>query len=150
MATSLGEPQPGAPAAREHFWNLPNTITILRTGAVPLLLFFPFFVDTRFGSQLMAWIFIVAALTDLVDGWLARHFGWKSRFGAAMDPVADKLLVGAVFLGARGNELAWRGKKWESVDHFIRFQKQWSTWAIRISIAFLVLALVYAVSVSGA
>ena len=60
------------------------------------------------------------------------------------------LLVGAVFLGAKGNEIAWRGKNWESVDHFIKFQKQWSTWAIRISVAFLVLALVYAVSVSGA
>lgn len=98
MATSLGEPQPGAPAAREHFWNLPNTITILRTGAVPLLLFFPFFVETRFGSQLMAWIFIVAALTDLVDGWLARRGAQVTKVGKLLDPLADKLLVSTALI----------------------------------------------------
>ncbi len=109
MATSLGEPQPGAPAAREHFWNLPNTITILRTGAVPLLLFFPFFVETRFGSQLMAWIFIVAALTDLVDGWLARRGKQVTRIGKLLDPLADKLLVATalVVLLAMGRIPIW-------------------------------------------
>lgn len=93
--------------------------------------------------------FLMPAVWGLFSGVPMAVVLWAAVFLPA--PFGQiVLLVGAVFLGARGNELAWRGKKWESVDHFIRFQKQWSTWAIRISIAFLVLALVYAVSVSGA
>ncbi|MEN8183906.1 MAG: CDP-diacylglycerol--glycerol-3-phosphate 3-phosphatidyltransferase [Myxococcota bacterium] len=97
MATSLDEPKPGFPP-REQFWNLPNTITLLRTGAVPLLLFFPFFEATRSGSQAMAWIFIVAAVTDLVDGWLARRGAQVTRIGKLLDPLADKLLVSTALI----------------------------------------------------
>ena len=44
MATSLGEPAPGAaPRVRERFWNLPNSITVIRMAAVPVLLVFPWF-----------------------------------------------------------------------------------------------------------
>jgi CDP-diacylglycerol--glycerol-3-phosphate 3-phosphatidyltransferase len=98
MATSLDEPKAGIPATREHFWNLPNTITILRTAAVPVLLFFPFFVDSRLGSQVMAWIFIVAAVTDLVDGWLARRGAQVTKIGKLLDPLADKLLVSTALI----------------------------------------------------
>lgn len=40
----------------------------------------------------------IAGASDAVDGWLARRFGWGSAFGAAIDPLADKVLVGALFL----------------------------------------------------
>lgn len=100
MATSLDEAAPGrtplAPA--ERLWNLPNTITILRTCAVPILLVFPSVSSSRFGSQAMAWIFIVAAITDLLDGWLARRGQQVTRIGKLLDPLADKLLVATALI----------------------------------------------------
>jgi CDP-diacylglycerol--glycerol-3-phosphate 3-phosphatidyltransferase len=97
MATSLDEAQRPAPRPQERLWNLPNTITLLRTGAVPILLLFPLF-DTRLGSQIVAWIFIVAALTDLLDGWLARRGHQVTRIGKLLDPLADKLLVATALI----------------------------------------------------
>src|SRR5512134_1516599 len=69
---AAGSP-PGVGAPRERFWNLPNTITVLRTGAVPVLLMLPILGGSRFASHVIAWAFIVAATTDLLDGWLARR-----------------------------------------------------------------------------
>jgi CDP-diacylglycerol--glycerol-3-phosphate 3-phosphatidyltransferase len=81
-----------APAARERFWNLPNTITVLRTGAIPVLLMLPLWSD-RAGSRVIAWCFIAAAFTDLLDGWLARRGKQVTSIGKLLDPLADKLLV---------------------------------------------------------
>jgi len=81
---------------REAFWNLPNTITVLRTGAVPVLLCLPWVggdAERHIGSQLVAWVFIIAALSDLLDGWLARRGGIVTSIGKLLDPLADKLLV---------------------------------------------------------
>jgi CDP-diacylglycerol--glycerol-3-phosphate 3-phosphatidyltransferase len=114
MATSLDEaaPAPGAgrpptpvldpPAGPHHgherLWNLPNTITILRTLAVPVLLLFPELAGSRFWSQAMAWLFIVAAVTDLVDGWLARRGQQVTHIGKLLDPLADKLLAATALI----------------------------------------------------
>src|SRR3990172_3029259 len=98
MATSLDEgPQDSAPAAREEFWNLPNTITIVRMGVVPIFLLFPLF-DGPTGSRVVAWLFIVAATTDLVDGWLARRGKQVTSIGKLLDPLADKLLVSTALI----------------------------------------------------
>lgn len=93
--------------AVEHFWNIPNTITMLRTLAVPMLLFLPFF-QGPVGSQVMAWTFLVAALSDLVDGWYARSYDIETKIGQLLDPLADKLLVSTalVMLLASGR-LEW-------------------------------------------
>jgi CDP-diacylglycerol--glycerol-3-phosphate 3-phosphatidyltransferase len=80
------------PLNRERLWNLPNTITMLRIGVVPALFFIPFAL-TKTGSALMAWLFIVAASSDLLDGWLARHTNEVTRIGKLLDPLADKLLI---------------------------------------------------------
>lgn len=80
------------PRRREHLWNLPNSITIARACVVPMLLLFPL-ATGRTGSQVMAWLFIVAATTDLLDGWLARRGQQVTRVGQLLDPLADKLLV---------------------------------------------------------
>ncbi len=82
---------------REHFWNLPNTITVLRTGALPVLLMLPLFPDER-GSRFVAWVFIVAAVTDLVDGWLARRGKQVTSIGKLLDPLADKLLASTALI----------------------------------------------------
>ena len=94
---SAGSP-PGLGAPRERFWNLPNTITVLRTGAVPVLLLLPIFGGSRFASHVIAWAFIVAATTDLLDGWLARRGQQVTHIGKLLDPLADKLLVSTALI----------------------------------------------------
>jgi CDP-diacylglycerol--glycerol-3-phosphate 3-phosphatidyltransferase len=84
---------------RELFWNLPNTVTMLRIGVVPILIFIPF-AQGPSGSRFMAWAFIIAALTDILDGWLARRDGGRdiTRIGKLLDPLADKLLVSTALI----------------------------------------------------
>ena len=84
-------------AVHEHFWNLPNTITVVRTAVVPILLLLPFFPG-RAGSQAIAWCFIVAAVSDLVDGWLARRGQMVTHIGKLLDPLADKLIVSTALI----------------------------------------------------
>jgi CDP-diacylglycerol--glycerol-3-phosphate 3-phosphatidyltransferase len=100
---------PAGPPRNEQLWNLPNTITLLRTAAVPVLLLFPLAAPHRGASQVLAALFIVAALTDLVDGWLARRGQQVTRIGKLLDPLADKLLVATalVVLLAGGRIPPW-------------------------------------------
>jgi CDP-diacylglycerol--glycerol-3-phosphate 3-phosphatidyltransferase len=102
---SVGRP---ALAHREHFWNLPNTITVVRVGVVPILLLLPWFNDPS-SSRIIAWCFIVAALTDIVDGWLARRGQQVTHIGKLLDPLADKLIVSTalVVLVATGRIPHW-------------------------------------------
>ena len=81
----------------ERFWNLPNTITMLRIGVVPILMLAPVFPSPD-GSRLIAWSFILAALTDWLDGWLARRGKQVTRIGKLLDPLADKLLVSTALI----------------------------------------------------
>ena len=90
-------PMPTAPGADEHFWNLPNTITAVRAAVVPVLLLHPFF-PSETGSAAMAWLFIAAAVSDLVDGWLARRGQQVTHIGKLLDPLADKLLVSTALI----------------------------------------------------
>ena len=74
-------------------------------------------------------------------------------FGAALLPPMAQLVVmvvASLYLGAKGNELAWRGKKWRSVEHFRAFQKQWTSWAVKLTIAVGALLLLYVMSTAGA
>lgn len=74
--------------------NLPNKLTILRVVMVP---FFVLFMLTDIGGAANKWIalvlFVVASLTDLLDGKIARKYNLVTNFGKFMDPLADKLLV---------------------------------------------------------
>ena len=74
--------------------NLPNKLTILRVIMVP---FFVLFMLTDIGGPANKWIslilFVVASLTDLLDGKIARKYNLVTNFGKFMDPLADKLLV---------------------------------------------------------
>ena len=74
--------------------NLPNKLTVLRVIMVPFLVFF---MLTDVGGAANKWIalalFIVASLTDMLDGKIARKYNLVTNFGKFMDPLADKLLV---------------------------------------------------------
>ena len=82
--------------------NLPNLLTWLRILFIPLMagvFYLPGgWVTSREANLLAAAFFGVAALTDWLDGWLARKLGQTSAFGAFLDPVADKLMVAAALI----------------------------------------------------
>ena len=82
---------------QERFWNLPNTITVVRTAAIPILLLLPFYPGPR-GSYLIGWCFTIAAISDLVDGWLARRGQMVTHIGKLLDPLADKLIVATALI----------------------------------------------------
>jgi CDP-diacylglycerol--glycerol-3-phosphate 3-phosphatidyltransferase len=76
---------------------LPNIITVGRIVLAPVV-FALLFVPT-FSARFIGWIlFLIAAFSDLWDGWLARKHGWISNFGKLVDPIADKLLLVATFV----------------------------------------------------
>ena len=95
-------------AAREKFWNLPNTITVVRVGVVPILLLLPWFPD-RSSSVFIGWCFAIAAFSDLLDGWLARRGQQVTSIGKLLDPLADKLIVSTalIVLVAAGRMPDW-------------------------------------------
>ena len=72
--------------------NLPNLLTGLRIAAIPLMVVC-YYLPQPISTVGAAVVFIVAAVTDWFDGWVARRMGQTSQFGAFLDPVADKLLV---------------------------------------------------------
>lgn len=72
--------------------NIPNLLTSLRIVLIPVLVLF-FYLPTRWSHFACAMVFSLAALTDWLDGYLARILQQSSKLGAFLDPVADKLIV---------------------------------------------------------
>lgn len=78
-------------------WNIPNALTLLRFALVPV--FLVFILQETFTARLVSLlVFAVAALTDMLDGILARRWNQKSEFGKFADPLADKCLVAAALI----------------------------------------------------
>jgi cardiolipin synthase len=77
--------------------NPPNLLTGARVLAVPAMVA-AFYIPGAFGKWVTCAIFTVAAITDYFDGYLARSWSMQSPFGRMLDPIADKLLVGAAIL----------------------------------------------------
>lgn len=73
---------------------VPNAISIMRIVLVPPILWFLY--RGHYAEALV--LFFVAGFSDGIDGWLAKRFGWHSRLGALLDPIADKLLIAGVFV----------------------------------------------------
>lgn len=81
------------------FWNLPTLLTWARIVAIPLIVGVFYLPWPMAKINLLASVlFIIVALTDWADGWLARRLNQTSAFGAFLDPVADKFLVCASLL----------------------------------------------------
>ena len=95
------------PVANDKILNIPNSLTALRLLAVPILIWL-MAIDT---SDARAWatvVFLLAALTDLLDGAIARKRGEITSFGKLADPIADKALIGAALVGlSLLDDLAW-------------------------------------------
>ncbi len=72
--------------------NLANTLTWIRIGAIPIVVIC-FFSPGELARPIAGVVFAIAAITDLLDGYVARRLGQTSKFGEFLDPVADKLMV---------------------------------------------------------
>jgi CDP-diacylglycerol--glycerol-3-phosphate 3-phosphatidyltransferase len=77
--------------------NLPNLLTLGRVAAIPVVVVL-MFSDSRISGMWAASIFGIAAVTDFVDGWLARKWGVVTVLGKFLDPLADKLIVMAALI----------------------------------------------------
>ena len=80
---------------------IPNAITVLRIILVAPIVYFL----AKEAYQQALWLFVIAGVSDALDGYLARHFNWASRFGAITDPLADKALLVAVYITLTVNGL---------------------------------------------
>ena len=89
--------------------NLANKLTVFRMILIPFFLLF-FLTDfTAYNKLIALIIFVVATITDKLDGTIAKKYNMVTNFGKFMDPMADKLLVGSalICLCAKGNLPAW-------------------------------------------
>ena len=96
------EPRPG----RTLKFNLANILTLFRIAAIPIVVI-SFYSQMPNARPIAAVLFGIAAVTDLIDGWVARRYGQTSRFGEFLDPVADKLMVSIVLVMLVQAEARW-------------------------------------------
>ena len=98
---------------QQHSWehqttplsSLPNLITIGRTVLVPVV----FWLVLTGKTQTAFVLFLLAGVSDAIDGYLAKRFGWQTTLGAYLDPLADKLLIVSIFMamGFLGELPSW-------------------------------------------
>jgi cardiolipin synthase (CMP-forming) len=96
-------------------WNLPNILTVGRMLAVPFVVACLFWPDTFFMRWVALGIFILAGITDFLDGYLARAWSQQSALGRMLDPIADKLLVSAVLLMLVANHTITSYSIWAAI-----------------------------------
>ena len=92
------DPMEQAAASRALPMSLPNVLTYVRIAAVPALVACLFFLQGDVARWSAFALFVFAGLTDWLDGYLARIWEQQSTLGRMLDPIADKLLVGAVLM----------------------------------------------------
>ncbi|HEY1546116.1 MAG TPA: CDP-diacylglycerol--glycerol-3-phosphate 3-phosphatidyltransferase [Xanthobacteraceae bacterium] len=98
---------------------LPNLLTYARIVAVPAVVACMYWQDFLQGALWLRWlalaIFIVAAITDFLDGYIARMWGQQSTFGRMLDPIADKLLVASCLLMLAADETIRNWTVWAAI-----------------------------------
>ncbi|MGB7495745.1 MAG: CDP-alcohol phosphatidyltransferase family protein [Candidatus Acidiferrum sp.] len=91
-------------AMKARIWTVPNQITLLRLGFLPFFLILVLYNEYRWALVVLVFV----ALTDAIDGFLARRLHQKSALGAYLDPIADKLLLSSSFVVlAMERKIAW-------------------------------------------
>ncbi len=92
-----------------QLWHLPNMLTLLRIVMIPFFWYLLMYDDgTNAATRIAATVvFVVAAITDWLDGWLARRQGLVSTFGKIADPLADKALTGVALIGLSVLDELW-------------------------------------------
>jgi CDP-diacylglycerol--glycerol-3-phosphate 3-phosphatidyltransferase len=97
-------------------WNIANALTIARLVIVPIFTVFLFIEETGWRVAALG-VFLLASLTDQLDGWLARKYGLITDFGKMADPIADKALIGAALVSLSYlGEIPW----WVTVVIIVR------------------------------
>ena len=105
-------------------WNVPNVLTYGRIVAVPLVAALLLWNDraeaiTGLGVMSARWIalgiYVVAAITDFFDGYLARRWQQQSSLGRMLDPIADKVLVAVILLVLCGDQILRGGYVWAAI-----------------------------------
>ncbi len=95
-------------------FTVPTWLTLLRILMIPVLIVL-FYLPYRWANIASVVVFVLAAVTDALDGWIARRYELQSAFGAFLDPVADKMMVAvALVLIVQGQHTAWMAF-WASV-----------------------------------
>jgi CDP-diacylglycerol--glycerol-3-phosphate 3-phosphatidyltransferase len=78
----------------DRFWTVPNVLTLSR---IPLTVVLCLLIELHWWPAALA-AFIVASMTDWIDGWWARRFNQGSTFGRVFDPLTDKIMLGSAFI----------------------------------------------------
>jgi CDP-diacylglycerol--glycerol-3-phosphate 3-phosphatidyltransferase len=99
--------------------HIPNVISLIRLAAVPALVW----LATSQAQLPFAWLILAAGVTDAVDGWVARRFGWTSALGALLDSIADVMLILVAVYGV------WTMQRGVFIDEWRVFAAVLSIWA---------------------
>lgn len=83
--------------SKHDTFNLPNTITLMRIGVVPFL-FILLTNPGEFWSLVLAVLFVIASITDFLDGYFARKYQMITTMGKFLDPIADKIIVNTAMI----------------------------------------------------
>lgn len=108
-------------------WNLPNALTLARLAAVPIVGVL-LFMQTPLTRDIAAVLFVAAAVTDFIDGAIARKRGITTDFGALLDPIADKALITVALVGLSAlGDVPW----WITIVILVR---EFGVTALRLSV----------------
>ncbi len=90
FAANIGKGKCVMSEKKENWWNIPNALTVIRLALVPVLWVLMLVYKADYWAL---GVFVLASMTDILDGYLARHNNQITTFGKLMDPLADKLMT---------------------------------------------------------
>lgn len=106
----LGRDPASLPPSESNLWNLPNVLTMARIALVPVFAYLLLAQEGKDSAYRIAAavVFVIASITDFLDGYLARKRNLVTTFGKVADPIADKALTGVALIGLSYlGELPW-------------------------------------------